>query len=166
MVLVRHRRGHCSGSLSVGVSWQAVAPRRESSSRNSMAHAAMSRGIKYTGFVANAKHMSWLQIIVDTTALRLIAQKGEVLYMEDMADLSAQNHEDLLEDADDEPDMEGMFDDADDELITYTGRVVLPPQGGRYIPRDDDVHPRPVPGDERMFWRGRAGGISPRSGRS
>ena len=82
-----------------------------------MAHAAMSRGIKYTGFVANAKHMSWLQHIVDPTALRLIAKKGEMWYMEDMADLIAQHREDLLEDADDEPDMEGMFDDADDEFI-------------------------------------------------
>ena len=58
--------------------------------------------------------MAWLQNILDTAALRLIARKGEVLYMEDVAELITQHYQDLLENAEDEPDMEGMFDEEDE----------------------------------------------------
>ena len=82
----------------------------------SLAVAAMSRGLKYTGFVQEAKHLSWLQNILDTAALRYIAKKGEVLYMEDVAELVAQHYQDLLENpaAVDAPDVEGLFDDEDE----------------------------------------------------
>ena len=61
------------------------------------AAAAMSQGAKYTGFVESEKHLTWLQNIVDTAALRLIAKKGEVLYMEDLSEMISQHYRDLLE---------------------------------------------------------------------
>ena len=60
------------------------------------AAAAMSQGAKYTGFVEAEKHLTWLQNIVDTAAMRRIARQGEVLYMEDLSELIAQHFQDLL----------------------------------------------------------------------
>ena len=79
-----------------------------------LAVAAMSRGLKYTGFVEDSKHLAWLQNILDTAALRYIAKKGEFLYMEDLAELVTQHYQDLLETSEDAPDVEGLFDDEDD----------------------------------------------------
>ena len=79
-----------------------------------LAVAAMSRGLKYTGFVEEPKHLAWLQNILDTAALRYIAKKGEFLYMEDLAELITQHYQDLLENSEDAPDVEGLFDE--DEL--------------------------------------------------
>ena len=80
-----------------------------------LACAAMSRGLKYTGFVEDAKHLAWLQNIMDTASLRFIAKKGEALYMEDLAELITQHYQDLLEEEDERPDVEGLFDDDNDE---------------------------------------------------
>ena len=44
-------------------------------------------------------------------ALRYIAKKGEFLYMEDLAELITQHYQDLLENSEDAPDVEGLFDD-------------------------------------------------------
>ena len=79
-----------------------------------LAVAAMSRGLKYTGFVEEPKHLAWLQNILDTAALRYIAKKGEVLYNEELAELITQHYQDLLENSEDAPDVEGLFDDEDD----------------------------------------------------
>ena len=79
-----------------------------------LAVAALSRGLKYTGFVQELKHLAWLQNILDTAALRYIAKKGEVLYMEDVAELVTQHYQDLLENSEDAPDVEGLFDDEDE----------------------------------------------------
>ena len=49
--------------------------------------------------------------------MRFIAKKGEVLYMEDLAELITQHYQDLLENA---PDVEGVFDD--DERVGSVGR--------------------------------------------
>ena len=75
-----------------------------------LATAAMSQGVKYTGLVEDAKHLAWLQNIVDTASLRYIAKKGEVLYMEDLAELITQHYQDLLEERDTEekPDLEWL----------------------------------------------------------
>ena len=70
--------------------------------------------MKYTGFVEEPKHLAWLQNILDTAALRYIAKKGEFLYMEDLAELISQHYQDLLENSEDAPDVEGLFDE--DEL--------------------------------------------------
>ena len=60
------------------------------------AAAAMSQGAKYTGFVESEKHLTWLQNIVDTAALRFIAKKGEVLCM-DPSEMISLHFQDLLE---------------------------------------------------------------------
>ena len=78
-----------------------------------LARAAMSRGLKYTGFVSDAKHLAWLQNTLDTASLRFIAKKGETLYIEDLAELITQHYQDLLEDAEETPEIEGLFDDDD-----------------------------------------------------
>ena len=70
---------------------------------------------QYTGFVEDPKHLAWLQNILDTAALRYIAKKGEFLYMEDFAELVTQHNKDLLETSEDAPDVEGLFDDEDDQ---------------------------------------------------
>ena len=82
-----------------------------------LAAAAMSQGAKYTGFVEEAKHLSWLQNIVDTAALRYIAQQGEVLYMEDLAELVHQHYQDLLDnaDAEEKPDLEWLSSDEEEQ---------------------------------------------------
>ena len=79
-----------------------------------LACAAMSRGLKYVGLVDDAKHLAWLQNLLDAASLRFIAKKGEVLYMEDLAELIALHYQDLLETADETPDVEGLFDDEED----------------------------------------------------
>ena len=76
-----------------------------------LAVAAMSRGLKYTGFVEGAKHLAWLQNILDTAALRYIAKQGEILYKEDLAEMINQHYADLLETQDDALDVEGLFDE-------------------------------------------------------
>ena len=75
-----------------------------------MACAAMSHGAKHTGCVEEPKHLAWLQNIVDTASLRYIAKKGEVLYMEDLAELITQHYQDLLEEGDaaEKPDLEWL----------------------------------------------------------
>ena len=73
-----------------------------------LASAAMSLGAKYTAFADGAKHLVWPQNIVDTAALRFIAKKGEVLYMEDLAELIAQRYQDLLETDLEAPDLEWL----------------------------------------------------------
>ena len=78
-----------------------------------LARAAMSRGLKYTGVVSDAKHLAWLQNTLDTAALRFIAKKGESLYMADLAELITQHYQDCIEDADPTPEVEGLFDDED-----------------------------------------------------
>ena len=60
------------------------------------------------------KHLAWLQNILDTAALRYIAKKGEVLYNEELAELITQHYQDLLENSEDAPDVEGLFDDEED----------------------------------------------------
>ena len=91
-----------------------------------LACAAMSRGLKYTGFVENAKHLAWLQNILDTAALRLIAKKGEMLYMEDLAELITQHYEDLLETADDAPDMETCLTTTTSDHWEPSGKSLVP----------------------------------------
>ena len=81
-----------------------------------LACAAMSRGVKYTGFVDDNKHLAWLQNGLDTAALKFIAKEGEILYMEDLAELIAQHYRDLLESPDEPQGVEGLFDDEDDDL--------------------------------------------------
>ena len=75
-----------------------------------LATAAMSQGAKYTGLVEDAKHLAWLQNVVDTASLRYIAKKGEVLYVEDLAELITQHYQDLLEEgkAEEQPDLEWL----------------------------------------------------------
>ena len=81
-----------------------------------LACAAMSRGAKYTGFVEESKHLAWLQNIVDAASLRYIAKKGEVLYMEDLAELINQHYQDLVENhAGTKPDLEWLSDSDDEE---------------------------------------------------
>ena len=78
-----------------------------------LARAAMSRGLRYTGFVSDAKHLSWLQNTLDAAALRFIAKKGEHLYVADVAEMIAEHYQDLLEDPEQAPEVEGLFDDSD-----------------------------------------------------
>ena len=62
-----------------------------------------------------AKHLAWLQNIVDTAALKFIAGKQEVLYMEELAELITQHYQDILEDPEDVPDAEWLSDDEEEE---------------------------------------------------
>ena len=71
----------------------------------------MSQGAKYTGFVESEKHLTWLQNIVDTDALRLIAKKGEVLYTEDLSELISQHYQDLLDAPEEAPQSEWVSDE-------------------------------------------------------
>ena len=77
--------------------------------------AAMSQGAKYTGFVEADKHLAWLQNIVDSEALRLIAKKGEVLYMEDLSELIMQHYQDLLETPEEAAEQEWLSDPEEEE---------------------------------------------------
>ena len=74
----------------------------------------MPRGLKHTGFVDVPKHLAWLQNILDTAARRYTAKEGEVLYMEDLAELITQHYQDFLENSEDAPDVEGLFDDEEE----------------------------------------------------
>ena len=76
-----------------------------------LARAAMSRGLKYIGIVSDVKHLAWLQNTLDTAALRFIAKSGEPLYMAELADVITQHYQDLTEDAEGPPEIEGLFDD-------------------------------------------------------
>ena len=76
-----------------------------------LARAAMSRGAKYTGFVEDGKHLAWLQNIVDTASLRFIASKSQALYQEDLAELITQHYRDLLDNPEEGPEVEGLFED-------------------------------------------------------
>ena len=80
-----------------------------------LASAAMSLGAKYTGFVEETKHLAWLQNIVDTAALKFIAGKQEVLYMEELAELISQHYQDILEDPEDVPDTEWLSEAEEEE---------------------------------------------------
>ena len=80
-----------------------------------LASAAMSLGAKYTGFVEETKHLAWLQNIVDTAALKFIAGKEEVLYMEELAELISSHYQDILEDPEDVPDAEWLSEAEEEE---------------------------------------------------
>ena len=79
------------------------------------AAAAMSQGVKYTGFVESEKHLAWLQNIVDTAALRFICMQGEKLYMEDLSELIAKHYQHLLEAPDAEEAAEAEWILSEDE---------------------------------------------------
>ena len=78
-----------------------------------LARAAMSRGLKYTGVVTDAKHHAWLQNTLDTAALRFIAKEGP-LYMADVAALIAEHYKELLEDAEATNEDAALYSDDDE----------------------------------------------------
>ena len=77
-----------------------------------LARVALSRGNKYVGAVADAKHLAWLQNTMDTASLRYIAKEGP-LYMADVAELITEHYQELIEGPSEDAEEEDFFSEDD-----------------------------------------------------
>jgi len=76
-----------------------------------LASACLSAGCLYFGIIGNEYHLSWLQNVLDRTALCELVKAGTPLYQEDMASSIKEHFADLL----DELNRENAADDSDED---------------------------------------------------